>query len=486
MTRVLFRLIVSLAMAVALMAFVSLRSAEADSNGTLLQLEASIVHASQKIIPSVVSLSSYREDLQDKRNGEKGHPSESQLLPDFFGRSFTLPFGNAPDSGNQSTSPEIGSGFIVGADGLILTNSHVVSDVAELRVALFDKRLLTAEVIGVDAESDLALVRVNAQNLTPVEWGDSRKLKVGQIVLAAGSPFGLKQTVSLGIISAIGRTNIGAIDYEEFIQTDAPINPGNSGGPLFDVHGQVIGVTTAIASRSGVSQGVGFAIPSDSARLIVDHLLRDGRVRRGVLGVSIQDLNEPLAKSFGRNKTEGALVTNIIDKSPASTSGLREGDIITKFNNTHVSSATQLRNMVSAQPPQTEAKLTVYRQGDELDLGMKLGERTSKTISLPKPPSSQVSNQTGFQVEKVPNSLAKKMKLKKGEGIHIKDAKPGFIGHSMGVRPGDVIIEVDGKAVSDVIGFNKAVEEARSQKIVRLKIRRGDTKIYVASPLDQL
>jgi serine protease Do len=483
MTKVLLRLIAIQATAVALMAFISPRLATADPGG-LLQLEESIVNAAQKITPSVVSLSSSRAEVDNKGNGEKGPSSDRQLLPDFFGRSFELPFGSEPDSGGQSPASEIGSGFIVSADGLILTNSHVVRDVAELSVTLFDKRTLTAEVVGVDAESDLALVRVNAQDLTPVEWGDSRKLKVGQIVLAAGSPFGLKQTVSFGIISAIGRTNVGVIDYEEFIQTDAPINPGNSGGPLFNVHGHVIGVTTAIATRSGASQGVGFAIPSDSAKIIVDHLLRKGKVKRGVLGISIQDLNEPLAKSFGRNETTGALVTNIIENSPAATSGLREGDIIIKFNDTPVSCATQIRNLVSAEAPQTDARLTVYREGAELDLRMKLGERTSKTTSLPKPPSSQVSNQTGLQMEKVSNSLAKKMKLKKGEGIHVKAAKAGFIGHKMGLKAGDVIVEVDGKPISDVIGFNKAFDEARAQKAVRLKIRRGDTKIYVASPQD--
>ena len=277
------------------------------------------VEAAQKVLPAVVSVSAVaskeKTDDQDSR-----------------------------DAG-------LGAGTIIDPAGLILTSAHVVKDIGLIKVTLSDRRTFRAHIQGLDVESDLAVVKIHADGLPAAQWGDSSTLEVGQMVLTIGSPFGLSRTVTSGIVSAVGRTNVGIIDYEEFIQTDAPINPGSSGGPLLDIQGYVVGITTAMASRGGGYQGVGFAVPSNSARVIVEALISEGRVRRGALGLNIQDLDEALAKSFGRSNTEGALVAEVKQGGPAEKTGIKEGDIILQFDGAGFSGANQLRNFIARRKP---------------------------------------------------------------------------------------------------------------------------------------
>jgi serine protease Do len=302
--------------------------------------------------------------------------------------------------------------------------------------------------------------------------------------MAMGSPFGLNRTVTSGIVSATGRTNVGIIDYEDFIQTDAAINPGNSGGPLVNISGEVIGINTAIATRSGGYQGIGFAIPSNSANLIMEDLLKDGKVRRGLLGVNIQDMNESLAKSFGRSDTKGALVAQVVEGSPAEKAGIKPEDIILKFNGQDVSGAAELKNLVGRVKPGATSKLNVWRNGKTMDFNIEIGERTAKALGAAAPQGTgETFEELGLEIERVPAAAAEKMGLKEGEGVLVKDVKGDGLGSKMGLRSGDIILEVDGKNIASPSDFSNGVKKARENKVIRLKIQRGTAKIFVASPI---
>jgi serine protease Do len=334
-------------------------------------------------------------------------------------------------------------------------------------------------LIGADPESDLALIKIDAKNLPAITWGDSSKLRVGEIVLAVGNPFGLSGTVTKGIVSATGRTNVGIIGYEDFIQTDAPINPGNSGGPLVNIKGDVVGINTAIASQSGGYMGVGFAIPSNSAKLVMDALLKTGKVQRGLLGVNIQDLNEALAKSFGRTDTNGALVSQLVPGSPAEKAGIRTGDIVLDYNGHPVSGASQLKNLVGQTKPGSSAKLTIWRDKKTSEINITIAERTAQAMEAGAS-APTTSNELGITVEKVPPDLASKMALKEGVGLMIKEVSPDGRGAAMGLKQGDVVLEVDGKVISGLSEFNKEVATAKKNGLIRMMIQRGSATVFLA------
>jgi serine protease Do len=278
---------------------------------------------------------------------------------------------------------------------------------------------------------------------------------------------------------------MGIIDYEDFLQTDAAINPGNSGGPLVNVQGEVVGINTAIASRSGGYQGVGFAIPANSAKLIMDSLLAEGKVRRGLLGVNIQDLDQTLAKSFGREEQSGALVSQVIEGSPAEKAGIKAGDIILKFNDEPVSGAAQLKNLVGRVKPGAKAKLTVYRDKKTMTVDVGIGERDTKKMAELKtsPSGGETSNELGVEIEKLPPAMAERLGLKSGEGVRVREIEPAGLGAKMGLRPGDVILEIDGKAVADTESFSDAVKSAKKEGLVRLKVQRGKGQLFLAAPV---
>jgi len=456
----------------------------ADAPPALKQLDDAFVQVAQKVTPSVVNISSIRKE--DTASGTpdmdpffKNHPFKA-----FFGDEWMKKFKKVPPQGGSLRPAAMGSGVIISADGLILTNSHVVKDAHEIKVNLSDKRSYDAKVIGADPESDVAVIKIDAKGLPAAHFGDSSKLRVGEIVFAIGNPFGLNRTVTSGIISATGRTNMGLIDYEDFIQTDAAINPGNSGGPLVNINGDIIGINTAIASRSGGYQGVGFAIPSNSAKLIMEDLVRDGKVRRGLLGVNIQDLNESLAKSFGRGTSDGALVSQVIEGSPAEKAGIKSGDILVKFNGEPIQGAAHLKNLVGREKPGGTSKLTVVRDNKTFDVTVSIGEKTAKTTGT-TPPAAEAaaSNELGVEIEPVPSSVAEKLGLKEGQGIRVKDLVGDGAGAKMGLRPGDIILEIDGAPVPEVAGFQKALANAKKNQVIRLKVQRGEQRIFLAAPL---
>ncbi|HMK35861.1 MAG TPA: DegQ family serine endoprotease [Desulfomonilaceae bacterium] len=475
-------------LAIVILATGSPSSAKADPPSVLQQLNNAFVQVAEKVTPSVVNISATKKESAMSSMGDmepffKGNPNFKDFYDEFFKPHKK---GPKPEGGPRHYGKA--SGVIVSPDGYILTNSHVVKDAEEIKVNLFDKRSFTAKVIGSDAESDIAVVKIDATNLPVSKLGDSSKLHVGEIVLAVGNPFGLSRTVTSGIISATGRSGVGIIDYEDFIQTDAAINPGNSGGPLVNINGDVIGINTAIATGSGGYQGVGFAIPSNAAQVIMDDLLKEGKVRRGLLGVNIQDVNDSLAKSFGRTDTEGALVSQVIEGSPAEKAGVKSGDIIVKFNGQPVSGAANLKNLVGREKPGSAAKLTIWRDKKTIDVSMNIGERNQKTMASTTQPATpsggELSNELGIEIEKLPAAAAEQMGLKEGEGVRIKEVNSEGVGSRMGLKSGDVIREVDDKPVTDVTEFQAAVKNAANNKLIRLKLQRGPALLYVASSLD--
>jgi len=405
-----------------------------------------------------------------------GNPFGDERFKEFFGR------GQEPEQRRQAG---LGTGFIIDKTGLIITNNHVVENADKIKVVLKDEREFNAEIVGRDPQTDLALIKVDAKgDLPTVPMGRSADLKVGEWVVAIGNPFGLENTVTAGIVSAKGRS-LPQENFVPFIQTDVPINPGNSGGPLVNINGEVIGLNTAIATRSGGYQGIGFAIPVNAAKSIMDDLVKDGKVRRGLLGVNIQDLDESLAKSFGAPGTSGALVSQVIPESPAEKAGIKAGDIILKFNGESVSGAANLKNLVGREKPGATAKLTIYRDKKTVDVVLTIEERTPKALASVAPSAAkETSNELGVEIERVPAAMAEKMGLKEGEGVRIREiTNPDGSGNKMGLRVGDVVLEVDGKSVSDVTAFNKAVAEAKTSGLIRLKIQRGSAKVFLASPL---
>jgi serine protease Do len=453
--------------------------AGAEAPAALKQLDDAFVHVAERVTPVVVNISSSRKVASggggvDIEQFFKNHPLYP-FFPDMPKGQKKGP-GQGPGSGPGLRQFGMGSGIIVSADGIILTNAHVVKDADEITVKLSDKRSFTAKKKGVDPESDIAVIQIEATGLPFAKFGDSDKLRVGEIVMAVGNPFGLNRTVTSGIVSAKGRTNMGIIDYEDFIQTDAAINPGNSGGPLVNIEGEVIGVNTAIASRSGGYQGVGFAIPSNSAKLVMDELLKGGTVRRGQLGIEIQDVDEVVAKYYGLPEASGALVARVLEGSPAEKAGIKADDVVVKFNGKPVVGPSELRNMVGREKPDTTIRLTVIRDKKPMDFEIKVGERTPEMAKASVSPGSEegVANELGMELGKLPSQVAEKMGLKEGQGLIVKDLGPDSAARRAGIEAGDVIIEINRTPVTDVSGFNKEVAAAKKDGQVLLKIRRGD------------
>jgi serine protease Do len=450
------------------------QSAAADPQSAIADLDQAYTQIAEKLSPMVVRISSTRKAPASGMEGLAPFLKEFPFLP--FGEQEPKEFHEQP----RATEVMMGSGFIVSPDGLIMTNNHVVKDMQEIKVTLPGRREYKAKLVGADPDSDVALIKIDAKNLPTIAWGDSAKLRVGSIVIAIGNPFGLSGSVTNGIVSATGRTNMGITGYEDFIQTDAPINPGNSGGPLVNIKGEVVGINTAIATQSGGYMGVGFAIPSNNAKLVMDELLKYGKVEHGLLGVNIQDLNEALAKSYGRTETNGALVSQVMPNTPAEKAGVKRGDIILTYNGKEVVGAAQLKNMVGQERPGGTAKLGIFRGGKMLDVNVTLAERTAQAVAAMGPTTKQTSGELGITVETVPSSTASKLRLKSGEGLVIKEVNADGKGAAMGLKAGDIILQVDDKEITDVAGFNSEVAAAKKNGVIRITILRDGATIFLA------
>ncbi len=331
------------------------------------------VPVAKAVKPAVVNIVSRRSGGGAGFHGFSDDPSFRR----FFGDEFMKRFED-PEERRIPQDRGLGSGVIVDPSGIIVTNHHVVGQADEIKVLLADRSEFTARLIGTDPKSDLAVVKIEAQGLPTIPWADSDRLEVGEYVLAVGNPFGLNQTVTMGIVSAVGRARMGIAEYEDFIQTDAAINPGNSGGPLVNARGEVVGINTAIFSRSGGNMGIGFAVPSNMARIILEQLVTTGRVVRGWLGVSIQDVTPDLAEQVGVVEPKGVLVSDILNDSPAERAGLLRGDIIVEFEGKEIEDATQLRNLVAVTEVGKQVSLTVFRNGQRHFVPVQIGEQPKR------------------------------------------------------------------------------------------------------------
>ncbi|MBC8259986.1 MAG: Do family serine endopeptidase [SAR324 cluster bacterium] len=393
------------------------------------------------------------------------------------GRNLQNPSSQNNPGAKQFKQQGLGSGSIVSEDGYILTNNHVVGDADRIVVKLHDGREFEAKLIGTDPPSDIAVIQIEGKELHPIQMGDSSKVKVGESAIAIGNPFGLTQTVTLGIISAKGRSNIGITDYENFIQTDAAINPGNSGGPLISLEGKLIGVNTAIFSKSGGYQGIGFAVPVNMARQIMQDLIEVGRVSRGWLGVGIQDITHDLAQAFGTKNTHGSIVTKIISPSPAESAGLKEGDIVVSVNQKNVRDSSQLKNYIAEAGAGIEVELEIIRNGKTEVLKVVLDERDSPpAVSQNATESASV---LGLLVQDLSLEVIKRLGYDPGTGVVITDVKPGSPAAQVGLQAGMVIAEVNRQTVNSKIDYQNAIKHINLEKGVLFLLIRPEGSQYI-------
>ncbi len=369
-----------------------------------------------------------------------------------------------------------GSGFLISPDGYILTNNHVVGDSDRVSVQLLDGREYRAEIIGTDPGSDLAVIKVDESDLPFLQLGDSEKLEVGDWVLAIGNPFGLSHTLTAGIVSAKGRSGIGLNDYEDFIQTDAAINPGNSGGPLVNLDGEVVGINSAIFSRSGGYMGIGFAIPVNMAKNIRDQLIEHGEVRRGRLGVYIQDLTPDLSESFGLKNTQGVLVSQVVEGSPAEDAGLKSGDVVVKIDGDPVDDASALRNRVSLTAPGTQVSLSIIRDGEAEQVKVVLAALDSDKVDQPDK-TAEVTN-SGLSLRQLTPALAKQLGYEDQEGVLVAEVEPGSIADRAGIKRGYLILEINQHQVSTVEEARRLLKDGAG-KAQLLLVKIGEATQYV-------
>ncbi len=434
--------------------------------------------------------------VQVKKNLANQLGSNQGNVPDFFNddmlkRFFGDKFDELKPKFESPQTPRFsmgqGSGFIITEDGYILTNAHVVGGADEVTVKLSDGRQFDAEIVGVDERSDVAIVKVDETGLPHLPMGNSDAIQVGQWVLAVGSPFGLPGTVTSGIISAEGRSAVGIADYEDFIQTDAAINPGNSGGPLLNLEGQVIGINTAIASRTGVYNGIGFAIPINMARDIGNDLIENGKVTRGYLGIAIQQLTAELAKSFSLDAdTKGVLVGDVTAGSPAEKSGLKSGDVIVEFAGQKVDKLGAFRNRVAITAPGSTLDMVVLRDGKRVPRQVTIGTLPGKNeiASAEATPKDTVTS-LGLTVAAVTDAITEKLDLTDRKGVVVTNVQSGSAASAAGIRAGMLITEVDRKPVDSVDAFKAAIDAAAGKDSVLLRVHQDELSRFVVLKLDR-
>jgi Do/DeqQ family serine protease len=440
-----------------------------DAKDFLNMMSNSLAAVAEVTKPSVVNVSTTTTvSVQESPFGEFFN---DPLFRKFFGDQ-----PEHPGPRKQYKSSALGSGVIVSSDGYILTNYHVVKGAQEIKVILYDGREFTGKVIGDDPPTDIAVLKIEAGDLPAIKIGDSKKLKAGDVVLAIGNPFGLNQTITMGIVSAVGRANVGISSYEDFIQTDAAINPGNSGGALVDADGELVGINTAIFSTSGGYMGIGFAIPSDMANAVSQSILKYGRVVRGWLGLTVQDLTPGLAKSFKIKEEKGALVTDVTKNSPAEAAGFKRGDLIMNFGGKPVESSLSLRNMVVGTPPGRKVSVQVIRRGKELTLSVTLRELVEKR-EITKTEYDNVLK--GVHVEELTPDIRASLNIPadvRGAVVaEISDESPA----AEVLMKNDVIEEINRKPVSNLAEYEKLVSGIGPSDTVLLLIYRNGGYAYV-------
>jgi serine protease Do len=421
------------------------------------------------VLPAVVSITSSRVVKV---------PQSPFFNDPFFQQFFG---GQIPHAPEEQREHGLGSGVIISPDGYILTNNHVIEKSTDIKVTLPDKRQFPGKVIGADPQTDIAVVKIAATNLPTIPLGDSSKIQVGDYAFAIGNPFGVGETATMGIISATGRNGLSIEDYEDFIQTDAAINPGNSGGALLNALGELIGVNTAILSGGGGNQGIGFAIPINMAKYVMDQILKHGKVVRGYIGVSIQDVTPELARAFHITAEKGALVSGVESNSPGGKAGLQRGDVITEIDGQPVEGANDLRLKVGTMTPGTTVHLKVNRNGEMRDVSFALGEAPAgKTAVSNAGGVPENSAMRGVQVDELSNDIRQQLGLKSNvKGVVVTNVSDDSPAADAGLQRGDVIEQVNRQPVNSVSDYQHLIAEAGNQTVVLLVNRRGNTTFLV-------
>ena len=432
----------------------------------LTQIGQATAEIAEAVKPAIVNISTTRTiKIQGNTN---------QFFDDPFFRRF---FGDQSRAPKERKTASLGSGVIVDSKGYILTANHVIQGAEEINVTLSDKREFKGKIVGNDAMTDIGIIKIDADNLPTIKWGDSDKLKVAETVLAIGSPYGLSQTVTTGIVSAVGRANVGIADYEDFIQTDAAINPGNSGGALVNVRGELVGINTAIFSTSGGYQGIGFAIPTNMAKTVMDSLIKKGKVIRGWFGVTIQPLTPELAKQFDLKEEKGALVGDVIEGSPAEKAGLQRGDVIIEYDGKKIEEPYQLRNMVANTTPGQEVELKIIRENKAEIKKVTISELPAE---MQKPSKSEYNNLLrGVTVQDLAPEIYNKLNLpKKLKGVIVSDIGEDSPA-TMVLKEGDVLQEINRQKINNVRDYENTAAKIKPGENILLLVFRSGSSLYV-------
>ena len=452
----------------------------------LRQMGKAFANIAKQTSPAVVGITTEKKVTQEY--SMRGHPfggpfSEDEFFDYFFHRR--SPRSRSPGS-RQPESRKLaqGSGFIISTDGYILTNNHVIAGADEIKVTVGKNKPITAELVGTDPDSEVALIKIEAENLTALELGDSDALEVGEWVLAIGNPFGLSHTVTAGIVSAKGRRDVGLASYEDFIQTDAAINPGNSGGPLINLDGKAVGINSAIISRSGGYMGIGLAIPINLAKSVYEQLVESGKVVRGWLGVAIEDLTPEMAPFFGLPEdSKGVLISQVFEDSAGEKGGLKKDDVVVELEGQPIEDTNTFRNRIAMHRPGTDVKIVVMRDSKRKTLKVKLGEKPSAgQISLG---SSGTTEKLGLTVQNLTDVLAERLGFEGVSGVLVKEVEPGSPAARAGITAGTLIMEVNRREVHNTREFNRAVEEVVAGGTVLLYVQDQYYRRFVVLTIPQ-
>ncbi len=468
-----------------------LQAAEEGGIASLRQTSKAFASVAKQVSPSVVFISvesAARGGTVPSAQLPFGSPFGDELFKRFFGDQFpAIPDQRPPQSAPERRVMGQGSGFVFKVDkgiisdtSYILTNNHVVEGAEKIFVTFKDGREFEARITGTDPKSDVAVIEIKDSEHPALQMGDSARLEVGEWVVAVGNPFGLSHTLTVGVVSAKGRSGLGINDYEDFIQTDAAINPGNSGGPLLNLDGEVVGINTAIFSRSGGYMGVGFAIPVNLARNIAEQLIDNGEVIRGYLGVVIQNMTPELADSFGIEVQKGVLIAQVSEGSPAEKAGLKVGDLVLRYQDKKVMEVAEFRNRVALTPPGSRATLTVLRNGKRLRLQVTMGDlKEGVTVAAA---ASATADALGLTVQTVTSDIARQYDIKVGQGVVVTSVNPGSAAAMSGIRAGTVILQVNRVAVNSSADFKRAINKGDKEKRVLLLVSdRGMPRYVVLS-----
>ena len=461
-------LLLFLSLGLALPAPVTADISDKDATELLTKIGDAMAKIADRVTPAVVNISTTRTVKA---------PANPFFNDPFFKRFF----GESTDEGQKRKVASLGSGFIATPDGYIITNNHVIEGAEDIVVRLAnDKAPYEGKVIGVDSRTDVAVIKIDKKNLPTIPWGNSDKIRPGEIILAVGNPFGLNHSITMGIISAIGREGMGISDYENFIQTDAAINPGNSGGPLVNVKGEVIGVTNAIFSTSGGYQGIGFAIPSNMVKNVMDSIISQGKVVRGWLGVQIQPLTAELAKQFGLKDDSGVLLVDVAEGGPAAKAGMKGGDVVVEYDGKKTNDAFHFKNMVAETKPGKQVSVKIIREGNLLTANVTIGELPAETQAVPNVVTDNALR--GVSVQDITQEYRQKLNInEKDKGVivtNIDEDSP-----ALGIiSKGDILLEINRKPVTNTKEYSKVISGVENNRDVLVLIVKNGVRQYLTIP----